>query len=228
MEESNLLDEEKIVYEAIQEYLKKKDSFKIDRIKTYLNSNLAKSLNFNLNKIDSILRSLIKKRYIIPGSKITRNNVLKNGNRTKIYKFIKNEPGVFLFEIKKSLNLGSHQVTWHTEILKEFQFIRSTLIDNHEVFFKHDIKPDNDKQLYYLRNKKIIEIIKVMKSKNIPLKTNEISKLTEIHYNTIKKYLSILNDLGFIKISMNDNYKTVFSLNNIEEKSYKTILKNIH
>ena len=55
MEASNLLDEEKPVYEAVREYLKKKDSFKINRIKTYLQSNLAKSLNYNANKIDAIL-----------------------------------------------------------------------------------------------------------------------------------------------------------------------------
>ena len=57
-----------------------------------------------------------------------------------------------------------------------------------------------------------------MKQKGAPLKTNEISKLSQIHYNTVKKYLFILKDLGLIKISVNENLKTVFSLSeNIDE-----------
>ena len=62
---------EKVVLGIMREYLSKKPFFSINDIVAFVNNRTKRYTNINRNRIESIIKSLIKKRVIIPGSKLT-------------------------------------------------------------------------------------------------------------------------------------------------------------
>jgi len=212
MVKSLLDDDEFVVYKAIKEYLKDNRFFKTQNIISYLKYNLDKSLGYTTLKIEKIIRSLLKKNLIAPRSKLVREDVLKNEKRKQIYKSIEANPGIYFYVIMKFVKLGTHQALWHLNILKKFLFIRSIHLDNHEIFFKFDLDPINDKLLYYLRNDKIRNIIELMENYYHGLHSTGISKNLNMHYQTTTKYLKILVDLNLLNI-ISENKKIMYKLN---------------
>ena len=124
---SSLKNAESIVLGLVKEYLAKKTFFSINDIIEYVNNRVKLNPNINRNKIELVIKSLIKKRIIIPGTKLMKNNIMENLKRVKIYNFIKKYPSN-INEIMRALNTGSNQALWHLSCLEKFQFVRSKKI----------------------------------------------------------------------------------------------------
>ena len=85
---------EQTVLNIINEYLDKNRFFSANDIVPFISSRFAKSdINININGIRTILKSLVEKNFIVEGSKLTRNEILTNINRKKIYEYIQKNPG---------------------------------------------------------------------------------------------------------------------------------------
>ncbi|NHJ47969.1 MAG: hypothetical protein FK733_09290 [Asgard group archaeon] len=54
---------------------------------------------------------------------ITRENILKNYTRARIFTLIKTNPGVHFNEIAKNLGIGKGQTHWHLTYLERFDLI---------------------------------------------------------------------------------------------------------
>ena len=130
MNESKLNSDETIIYDILKEYLKKKSFHPGLDIVDYLNNRLKSNPDFNRNKIELIIKSLTEKKIIVPGTKLIKEDVLEIPLRRKIYRHINRNPGVNVYEIRKDLNIGSNQATWHLKKLEQFQFIKSAKIGN--------------------------------------------------------------------------------------------------
>ena len=71
-----LLEDEVIVYDLVREYLKKKALSSLEEIIDFLNHRLKSNKEFNRNKALMVLKSLIKKKLILPGSKLVIDDIL--------------------------------------------------------------------------------------------------------------------------------------------------------
>jgi len=190
---------ESVVLELVEEYLTKKTFFSIKEIITYISNRVRYNPNINENKVELILKGLIKKRVIIPGTRLMKNNIVEHPRRNEIYNYIKKTPSN-INEIMRALNIGSNQVLWHLSCLEKFQFIRSKKINNHKIFFEFDSNPKLDSLYYYLKKKIVQKIINFMKKENKAFKITEIATALKKNHSTIKKYLDILKDIELIKI----------------------------
>jgi predicted transcriptional regulator len=195
----SLEDLESVVFELVKEYLTKKTFFSINDIIEFVNNRVRLNPNINRNKIELIIKSLIKKRVIIPGTRLMKNNIIENPTRNGIYNYIHNKPSN-INEIMRALNIGSNQALWHLSCLEKFQFVRSKKINNHRIFFKFGSNPKFDDLHYYLNKEIILKIINFMEKENKPLKITEIADGLKKNHSTIKKYLEILKSLKIIKI----------------------------
>ncbi|MFX1311039.1 MAG: hypothetical protein ACFFHD_00285 [Promethearchaeota archaeon] len=213
---------ESIVLELVKEYLTKKSFFSIKDIIEFIDYRVRFNPNINRNKIEVIIKSLIKKKVIIPGTKLMKNNIIEHQKRNEIYNYIKKYPSN-INEIMKTLNIGSNQALWHLSCLEKFQFIRSKKINNHRIFFTFDSNPKLDEFFYYLKKKIIKKIIYFMKKEKKPLKITEIATSLKKNHNTIKKYLNILKDLKLIKIEKVKNR----ALYKLETEEYSKIRNSI-
>ncbi|HDZ18157.1 MAG TPA: hypothetical protein ENH75_07705, partial [archaeon] len=103
---------EPVVLQIVKEFLKKKTFFSIEDIVVFVNNRVRRNPNLNKNSIEIIIKSLIKKRIIIPGTKLMKNNIIENPKRNEIFNFIKKNPSS-INQIMRALNLGSNHALWH-------------------------------------------------------------------------------------------------------------------
>ncbi|MFX1328252.1 MAG: hypothetical protein ACFE91_08915 [Promethearchaeota archaeon] len=213
---------ESIVLELVEEYLTKKSFFSIREIISYINNRVRYNPNINENSIELILKKLIKRRVIIPGTRLMKNNIVENPTRNEILNYIKKNPSN-INKIMKALNIGSNQALWHLSCLEKFHFVRSKKINNHRIFFKFESNPEFDELYYYLKKKVVQKIINFMEEENKAVKITEISLNLKKNHNTIKKYLNILKDLKLIRIEK-DGKRKIFRL---ERERYSEVKKLI-
>ena len=202
---------ENIVLGIVREYLAKKPFFSMKDIVEFINNRVRHNPDINKNRIELIIKSLIKNRVIIPGTKLMKKDIIDNPTRNEIYKYIKQNPGRNINEIMKTHNLGSNLALWHLSALEKFQFVRSKKISNRCVFFKFDSDPKFDQLYYYMANAIVQSIIKLMKNER-PLKITDIADGLKKNHNTIKKYLEALTDLKLVEIEK-EKSRNLYKLN---------------
>ena len=190
---------EKVVLGIVREYLSKKPFFSMKDIVEFINNRVKHNPDINKNRIELIIKSLIKKRIIIPGAKLMKKDIIDNPTRNEIYEYIQQNPARNINEIMKAHNLGSNLALWHLSALEKFQFVRSKKIRNQCIFFKFDSEPKYDELYYYLANDIVQSIISLMKNER-PLKITEIADSLKKNHNTIKKYLEALTNLKLVEI----------------------------
>ncbi|MFX0041887.1 MAG: hypothetical protein ACFE8L_03145 [Candidatus Hodarchaeota archaeon] len=195
---------ESVVLELVREYLTKKTFFSIKEMISFINSRVRYNPNINVNIIELILKDLIKRRVIIPGTRLMRNNIIDHPKRNKIFNYIKRKPSN-INEIMRALNVGSNQVLWHLSCLEKFQFIRSKKINNHRIFFKFDSNPELDEFYFYLKKDIVQKLINFMKKENRALKITEIATNLKKNHATIKKYINVLKNLKLLNIEEDKN-----------------------
>jgi len=213
---------ESVVLQIVKEFLEKKPFFSIEDIVVFVNNRVKRNPNLNKNSIEIIIKSLIKKRVILPGTKLMKNNIIENPKRNEIFNFIKKHP-TNINQIMKVLNLGSNHALWHLSCLEKFQFVRSKKINNQRVFFRFDSNPKFDELYYYIRIKIVKNMILFMKNEKKALRITEIATRMKKNHNTIKKYLEILIDLKLINIEKEKN-RVGYKLN---QENYNKARKGI-
>jgi predicted transcriptional regulator len=219
---SSLDNLESIVFGLVKEYLTKKTFFSIIDIIEFVSNRVRLNPNLNRNKIELIIKSLIKKRIIIPGTKLMKNNIIENPKRNEIYNYIKKSPSN-INEIMRALKIGSNQALWHLSCLEKFEFVRSKKLNNHRIFFKFDSNPKLDKFYHYMKKDIVLKIIDFMLKEDKPLKITEIANRMKKNHTTIKKYLSILENLKLVETEKEKN-RILFKLN---KKKYAKVRKSI-
>ena len=210
---------EYVVLGIVREYLSKKPFFSISDIVEFVNNRAKKNPNINRNSIEIIIKSLIKKRVIIPGNKLMKKDIIENPTRNEIFKYIGQNSGKNINEIMKKHKLGSNLALWHLSALEKFQFIRSKKISNRCVFYKFDSDPKFDELYYYMGNDIVQSIIKFMKNER-PLKITEIADGLKKNHNTIKKYLEALTKLKLVEVEK-EKSRNLYKIN--QEKYLKMV-----
>ncbi len=219
---SSLDNLESIVFGLVKEYLTKKTFFSIIDIIEFVSNRVRLNPNLNRNKIELIIKSLIKERIIIPGTKLMKNNIIENSKRNEIYNYIKKSPSN-INEIMRALKIGSNQALWHLSCLEKFEFVRSKKLNNHRIFFKFDSNPKLDKFYHYMNKEIVQKIIEFMLKEDKPLKITEIANGMKKNHTTIKKYINILENLKLVETEKEKN-RTIFKL---DKKKYAKVRKSI-
>ena len=219
---SSLDNLESIVFGLVKEYLTKKTFFSIIDIIEFVSNRVRLNPNLNRNKIELIIKSLIKKRIIIPGTKLMKNNIIEHPKRNEIYNYIKKNPSN-INEIMRALKIGSNQALWHLSCLEKFEFVRSKKLNNHRVFFKFDSNPKLDKFYHYMNKDIVLKIIEFMLKEDKPLKITEIANGMKKNHTTIKKYITILENLKLVETEKEKN-RILYKL---DKKKYNKVRKSI-
>ena len=212
-----------IVCNLIKEYLKKKPFFSIEDIVVFISNRVRTNPSLNKNSIEIIIKNLIKKRILIPGTKLMKNNIIEHPIRNEIYNYIRKNPSN-VNDIMKAINIGSNQALWHLSCLEKFGFTRSKKINNQRISFEYESNSDLDELKYYLKQEVVQDIINLLKTENTSIKITEIVTKLKRNYSTIKKYLEILGKLKILKIEKNKK-SVVFRL---DLEKYDNIRKSIN
>ena len=212
-----IIQHEEVIFEITQEYLNKNRYFNLENIIPFINVRLKKfSISLTYDGIREILKSLIKKKIILERSKLTKKEILNNTNRKIIYDFITNNPGVYFNRISRELKLSNYILAWHIKMLINFEFIKSSIMDNHEIFFKINIPSEEYSILYILSKEKAQEVINYLKLNQDGCYKTQICKDLNMHSNTVSKYIQKLENLGIIIQKKDSNRILYFLTDKIE------------
>jgi predicted transcriptional regulator len=170
------------------------------------------SININLRGIEEVLKILVNKNLIVEGSKLTKNDILKNVKRKKIFDFIVKNPGTYFNKIVSRLEMSNHVVIWHLSMLLKFKYIKTENLDNHEIYFEFDFNLKNIKFNYFTSKDKSRLIINYLKNNDIGITKTKISTDLKIHINTAIKYLDFLEDFNVVT-RKHLSKKTLYFLN---------------
>ena len=208
------IDEEELVFNAIQDYLNKNKILEkndvINHIKSYFTNS---SININTEGIIKYIESLIKKRRIVEGSKLTKDIVLNNPKRKRICDYITINPGTYFNKIVKGLKMSNHVVYWHLDILLKFDFIKKTKVENHELFFNSKLGIDDAGKSYLTKikekSKKILDYLRMDELGTTQLR---LASVLQMNPKTIKKYLGLLEEFDLIEKKKVPPNETLFFL----------------
>jgi predicted transcriptional regulator len=224
----NLSENEESILNFVQEYLDKNRKFDMKKMISFIQSRLKFSeININRMGIKKILRSLIKKNFIVEGSKLSRDDILNNEKRKMIYNYILSHPGTYFNRIKSDLHLSNHIIVWHIEMLEKFQLIDKKTIDDHDVYFGADQEIEDPKIYYFLAKTKSQDIIRYLKRSHKGLPKTHIAKELNMHYNTLTKYINILENFGIISKKELPN-KTLYFLNKGRYEKFLQLEQNVN
>ncbi len=208
----NMTEEETIIYNIIQEYVKSNKPVEINELASYIVSiNSIKSINLNSKGIKKIIETLLNKNLIVEGSRLIKDDLMENERRKSIYKYICNNPAVYHHQIIKDLDIPNHIAVWHLNVLLDFNLIKKIRIDNHDTFYESKRSPYDARMSYYTRHEKCKEIIHYLKGKIEGCSKTQLSNELGMHPNTVKKFIDELDNLQIVykKSEMN---KTLYYL----------------
>lgn len=209
----SILKYETIVYNIINDYLSNNKTLELEHVIPYVSSRLSKaSINLNNDGVLSIVQSLLEKNLIVEGSKLTKSDILNNLKRLRIYNFILKNPCTYYYKIVKDLNISSHVVIWHLNMLLDFNFINKQVLDFHEVYFDSKMDFEKVKLFYFISNEKCRKILDYLKTNKSGSTKTQISTDLGMHINTIKKYIETLENLSLL-IKKKISNKIIYTLN---------------
>lgn len=216
-----LLKQEKLVLNAVQEYLNKNRYFNMKELLPFINSRFKiASININNRGIEEILRSLVKKKIIVKGSKLSRMDILNNQKRKNIYDFILKNPGTYFNKIIRELQISNHVVVWHLNMLLKFNFIKKEKFENHYAYFDSNFNVKNSKFRYVTSKEKSKRIIEYLKYYDFGITKTQLSTDLKMHINTSTKYLKMLEQFNIV-IKKKVSKRMIYFLNeDFIENSY--------
>jgi len=206
--DAQLSKDEIIVLNIIKEYLDKNRDFDKEKFYSLISYRLKMAkININNEGLKRIIKSLIDKNLILEGSKLTKDDILSNEKRRKIYTYISQNPGVYYSKIVKDLNYSNHVVIWHLNMLLKFNFIDRIEFMNHFLYYDTNQGPERAKIRYLISLKPSKKILKYLNNKVEGVGKTKMASDLKIHIETIGKYLEILEEQDIITIERQSKRK---------------------
>ncbi len=197
------------IYKVLKDYIRDFNEFNLKMALPYCFEKL--NHKYSDTAITVSVKTLIQKKYIIQGSSLTKEDILHNQSRKKILDFIQKNPGSYNRLIRRELSLGSNEFNWHVGMLEKFGFVKRVRFHQRSFgYFEKRSYMDHEYDLYLLQNEKIRKILNILERN--PLKISQITKKLEFHYNTVQKYLQILEKRKLIFLTVNGKH-TYYSIN---------------
>ncbi|MBN1803006.1 MAG: hypothetical protein JW891_15965 [Candidatus Lokiarchaeota archaeon] len=145
-----------------------------------------------------IVNFLFSNKYLLKGTKFTKQSVLFNPNRKLIYDFIKENLGAHYSFIRRSApfvstspDIGGGQLAWHLEMLLKFDYVKKIRIKNKSIFIPSELPEEVAIVHYFLRDNLIRTIIEYINQKT-KAEIVEIYKNLEISRHKVYYKVNLL------------------------------------
>ncbi|NHI94354.1 MAG: hypothetical protein EAX96_17815 [Candidatus Lokiarchaeota archaeon] len=180
-----------------------------------LQNELKKKLNLPEKTIYDVIQLLLNKRILVEGSKLTRESVLINPYRRKIYNYLTDNVSAYFTEIKKHIfsdqasNKGSvGHLIWHLEMLLKFNLIKKVRFETYTIFMPIEVDEEVAVNLFLLKNDLDRDIIELL-MKHEKVKKSEVHRHLNENREKIYYHLNKLMEYNIISSNQADD-KNIF------------------
>lgn len=207
-------DKQRIIYEITKKYLQKYPHFSIEGLYGFCKRNC----KLTDDEIIQIIQSFLRKKVFIPGTRLTKENILRNEKRSEILEFISANPGMKFTQIIKYHRIGPHAGRWHIEVLKKFGFITERKFTIFKVYFQINFPNDKEPIVSILRNPNTLKIYSILKEYSF--NPNDLSKILDLHHSTIQYHLDRMLDCQIVRVDESNYYTTNPNFHEFLERYY--------
>lgn len=225
---------------SIAEYIIKKNRIiKIDK----LFKRAKRELDLDSRVLLTIIKRLFKEKYLVEGSKLIKQELLKNPYRAAIYYFIKKVPGVNFSAIKKfapsNKNIetiekinkddlefrNTGQFIWHLEVLLKFGCIKKISYKKYSLFIPAKMNSEMGILHFLLRNKKYNLLLSYLIQNN-SIEQKEIPNIINIPEGNVYYLKKNLKELNLIYSKKSGRSSLIF-LNSEKRDILNNVFKDI-
>ncbi len=191
--ERDLTDLERKLLDIANELASARKTITIER----LYQDAKRKLSESKDDLSIGIYNLLLKKYIVIGSKLTKERTLLNEKRYKMYNYILENPGCHLSELKRFIGLKGQLAKWHLTILERFDYIFSAKYLKYLTFFPKDFKKNLINPYLALKDPNASKIISTL-WKNPVLSIDELKSQIPFELATLKHHLTKLLDADVI------------------------------
>ncbi len=223
MADNGLTDFEEVVFDSIKKILTKNVVFEFN---TEFLEHCYQKVKASEIEIYQTLYSLLQRKYIVPGSSLTREQILENQNRMLIYNTIYDRPGMHIRELCMALNMSSGVVRAHLRVLELFGYIRrkTYISPKLRLLFSSDYPDTYDDFFIIMKNENDQRIIQSLLRNQLTV--TELSSQLELHHSTIQYHLEKLERLDLI-IRIQSEQIIKYAFNEVKMDSFTDFLDRI-
>ena len=170
-----------------------------------------------------IIQLLIDNKFLVDGSKFTRDSVLENQHRNRVLQIILHNLGIHFSALKRNFfakNMGSTgQLVWHLDMLIKFNYIKKIYFKNYAIFVPSNIDEEEGLVYFLLRdntNRQIFYLFNDRRCVEKKVIYERLAKARETIYYHLKELeitgILVSKDDGLICIASNiyQMLKTLF------------------
>ncbi len=190
------------IYQIAKDYLQKYPNFTLNEL--FLACKRDNSLSDS--EIYRIIETFIEKKIFVPGSRLTKDNILKNELRYKLYQLISKNPGINFSQIINHFKIGPNSGSWHLEMLKKFGLICERKFANYKIYFHQFFPEEKQLPIFLLRNPNSFNIYLCLKNQYCSI--SDLAKILDLHYSTVQYHVDKLHKSDLIISTDNKTYTT--------------------
>lgn len=141
-----------------------------------------------------------------------KDEILENNNRRKIYQVLEKNPGTYLRELQRIMNMPLATVEYHIDYMTRKKLIFAETEDHHKRYYTKPLDPTDKKLLPALRQKRMREIVLITLA-NKKVKYQTLADNLKLPHSTLSLYLKHLTEKNILtreKIG----YETLYTVQN--------------
>ncbi|MEX2681154.1 MAG: winged helix-turn-helix transcriptional regulator, partial [Candidatus Sigynarchaeota archaeon] len=164
-----------------------------------------------ISKVDYFRNAAIKVRG--EGVRIHRmsfEKAVQHPVREKILDLVLSQPGIHLNELMRQVNLDSGALSWHLQILMDYQLVKMEKVGQYNAYFPR-LPIKNDLPLYLdavklMKNETALRILRLIKDEG-PKFQAELASILDVEKKTIRYHAQRLVDDDIIEIKETEGRK---------------------
>ncbi|NVM53171.1 MAG: winged helix-turn-helix transcriptional regulator [Candidatus Helarchaeota archaeon] len=147
--------------------------------------------------------------------KLNVDELLENENRSKIFKYILNQPGIHFNELLRRIGISAGTLTWHLAVLEKSMVIQKRRVGQYLFYFSClEKNPLSRLDQKLSKSKTTLNVLRLING-NPGLYQNQIAKRLNLHHKTIKYHLNKLLNVDAIykeKTGRHQRFYPVFKI----------------
>lgn len=183
----------------------------------YLYYIVKRELSLKRKHIMDILHFLFKNKIIHEGSRFTKESILENDIRQKIFILVKTLPGIHfsllkkkVFEDVKGIVGSSGHLIWHLGMLIKFNLIKKIKVKNYSLFLPFKMDEEKATVAFFLRDQLYKKVIKLL-LKHASFKKSDIYKHINEKREIVYYRLKVMEENGIIQPDESDDKKVILN-----------------
>ena len=161
---------------------------------------IRKHIRIEHKSLLAILNYLLEKRILVEGSKLTKELVLVNAHRKKIYEYIKTNRGANFSTIRREYegSTGSPgHLIWHLQVLLQFAYIKRITFRRFTIFLPIALEDEEGLLRFLVRNELNRQILGVLRTHE-RLEKADLFQSLEASREQIYYHLNLLMEANVI------------------------------